>query len=247
MPSPVSDKFLVKVGSWLKGSGKVGLDRISMSVPQQYRARLALDAFHMWQQSPLVSPRQLLKRLAARDYENMLREAELGNEEAKKFVDALCITRDAEGHVSARSYNEITNDVKVLDWFVGQFSTPNKNIHRAIYEDNARWLASVGRKTGNISAVREAQRNLEVLSNKFQDNEDPQDQMAKTDLNITGDVSIVKKGRETMSDEERERLRKKYGLTEQEYATEMEEIDGVYQEVSDEDDDIFIRNENTEG
>lgn len=247
MPSPVSTKYLAKINDWMTAKGEVSLDRVGMSLPQQYRARLALDAFHLWQRTPLAHPRQLLTRLAARDYEHLLKEAELGNEKARMYVEALKICRGEDGRISARSYNEITNDVQVLDWFVGQFSTPNKHIHRAIYEDNARWLATVGRKTGNISAVREAQRNLEVLNNKFQENEDPQDQMAKTDINITGDVSIVKKGRENLSDEENEKLRKKYGLTEQEYATEMEEINGVYQEVSDEEDDIFIRNENTEG
>ena len=84
-----------------------------------------------------------------------------------------------------------------------------------------------------------------MLSNKFQDQEDPQDQMPNTDINITGDVSIIKEGRESMSDEEREKLRKKYGLTEKELVHEMEEINGVYQEVNDEEEekDIFEETE----
>ena len=69
--------------------------------------------------------------------------------------------------------------------------------------------------------------------------------MPNTDINITGDVSIIKEGRESMSDEEREKLRKKYGLTEKELVHEMEEINGVYQEVNDEEEekDIFEETE----
>jgi hypothetical protein len=50
-------------------------------------------------------------------------------------------------------------------------------------------------------------------------------------------VGVVKEGRESLSDEERARLRKKYGLTEKEYAQEMEEINGVWQPATDDDDD----------
>jgi hypothetical protein len=61
--------------------------------------------------------------------------------------------------------------------------------------------------------------------------------MPNTNINITGDVGVVKEGRESLSDEERARLRKKYGLTEKEYAQEMEEINGVWQPVDDDPDD----------
>ena len=246
MPSRPSDNYLLKVERWIAAEGEVAIDRIPMRPEQKYRARLTLDAFHAWQKSRLTDPRQLITRLAARDYEMLLKQAEMGNEEAKYYVDNLGLKRDPEtGRPIPRTFSEISNDVYVLNWLVGRYSKPNINLNRVIYEDNARWLASVGRKMGNISAVKEAQRNLEVLSNKFQDQEDPQDQMPNTDINITGDVSIIKEGRESMSDEEREKLRKKYGLTEKELVHEMEEINGVYQEVNDEEEekDIFEETE----
>ena len=74
--------------------------------------------------------------------------------------------------------------------------------------------------------------------------DDPQEQMPNTNINITGDVSVVKSDRQSLSDEEREKLRRKYGLTEKELATELEEINGVWQAPEEEEEkDIFVENE----
>ena len=65
-----------------------------------------------------------------------------------------------------------------------------------------------------------------------------------TQINITGDVSVVKEGRQSLSDDERKRLMRKYGLTEKEYAQELEEINGVWQAPDEEEEkDIFVENE----
>jgi hypothetical protein len=80
------------------------------------------------------------------------------------------------------------------------------------------------------------------LHNDFKDDDDPQEQMPNTNINITGDVGVVKDGRESMSPEEREALRKKYGLTDKELAVQLEEINGVWQEPEPEH-DVFEENE----
>jgi hypothetical protein len=68
--------------------------------------------------------------------------------------------------------------------------------------------------------------------------------MPNTNINITGDVGVVKEGRESLSDEEREKLRRKYGLTDKELAVQMEEINGVWQAPEEEEEkDIFVENE----
>jgi hypothetical protein len=119
-----------------------------------------------------------------------------------------------------------------------------QHIQKAMYEDNITWLMGFGRKTGNVSAIKEAQRNLEKINNDFRGDEDPQEQMPNTQINITGDVSVVKEGRQSLSDEERKRLMRKYGLTEKEYAQELEEINGVWQAPDEEEEkDIFVENE----
>jgi len=54
----------------------------------------------------------------------------------------------------------------------------------------------------------------------------------------------VKEGRESLSDEDREKLRKKYGLTDKELSVQLEEINGVWQEPEPEEEqrDIFDEN-----
>ena len=100
-----------------------------------------------------------------------------------------------------------------------------------------------GRKTGNVSAIKEAQRNLEKINNDFKGDDDPQSTMPQTQINITGDVSIIKKGRSSLTDDQRNALRRKYGLTEKEMAVQMEEINGLWQQSGEEERDVFIENE----
>jgi hypothetical protein len=112
-------------------------------------------------------------------------------------------------------------------------------------EANVEWLNEYGRQTGTWQAVKEANQEMFKLHNDFKDDDDPQEQMPNTNINITGDVSVVKSDRQSLPDDEKERLRKKYGLTERELTQEMEEINGVWQPVDDEeeDKDVFIEKE----
>ena len=92
--------------------------------------------------------------------------------------------------------------------------------------------------------MKQANQDLAKINNDFKDDEDPQEQMPNTNINITGDVGVVKEGRVSLDDAEREKLRKKYGLTEKELAVQMEEINGVWQEPEAEEEqrDIFDEN-----
>ena len=119
-----------------------------------------------------------------------------------------------------------------------------KHIHKAMFEDNISWMMNYGRKTGTWQAVKQANQDLAKINNDFKDDEDPQEQMPNTNINITGDVGVVKEGRESLSDEEREKLRKKYGLTDKELTVQLEEINGVWQEPEPEEEpkDIFDEN-----
>lgn len=92
--------------------------------------------------------------------------------------------------------------------------------------------------------MKQANQDLAKINNDFKDDDDPQEQMPNTNINITGDVGVVKEGRESLTDEEREKLRRKYGLTDKELAVQMEEINGVWQAPEDEEEkDIFVENE----
>ena len=92
--------------------------------------------------------------------------------------------------------------------------------------------------------MKQANQDLAKINNDFKDDDDPQEQMPNTNINITGDVGVVKEGRESLTDEEREKLRRKYGLTDKELAVQMEEINGVWQAPEEEEErDIFTENE----
>lgn len=241
--SQPTQNYIDKVVRW--AYGQIDLQKMNMRPDQRFRARLALECYHKFMENTAVPVRQMVKRIAARDYALLVKNAALGIEDAQEMVAALGITQDPQtGVVSTRSETNIANDIYVINQLCSRLNVSKQHIQKAMYEDNITWLMGFGRKTGNVSAIKEAQRNLEKINNDFRGDEDPQEQMPNTQINITGDVSVVKEGRQSLSDEERKRLMRKYGLTEKEYAQELEEINGVWQAPDeDEEKDIFVENE----
>lgn len=241
--SQLSQNYVDKVVRWTYG--QVDLERMNMTPEQQFRARLCLECYKLFTENPSIPVRRIVKNIAARDYKNLFAQADLGNEAAAQMIAALGICRNPEtGIVSVRSETNLSNDIWLVNQLVGRLNVSKTHIHRAMYEANIDWLNNHGRKTGTWQAIKEAQRDLEVINNGFKDNEDPQEQMPNTNINITGDVGVVKEGRESLSDEEREKLRKKYGLTDKELSVQLEEINGVWQEPEPEEEkpDIFDEN-----
>lgn len=241
--SQPTQNYIDKVVRW--AYGQIDLQKMNMRPDQRFRARLALECYHKFMENTAVPVRQMVKRIAARDYALLVKNAALGIEDAQEMVATLGITQDPQtGVVSTRSETNIANDIYVINQLCSRLNVSKQHIQKAMYEDNITWLMGFGRKTGNVSAIKEAQRNLEKINNDFRGDEDPQEQMPNTQINITGDVSVVKEGRQSLSDDERKRLMRKYGLTEKEYAQELEEINGVWQTPDEEEEkDIFVENE----
>ena len=223
-----SQKYVEKVVRW-SYSG-VALDKMNMNPEQKFRAQLCVECYRLFVEDSSVPIRTLVKNVAARDYSLLMKNAEMGMEEAQQMVAALGIRRHPEtGAILPRSETAIANDIWVIDQLTARLNLSKKHIHRLMVEDDIDWLRDYGRQTGTWQAVNKAADKIMKLNNDFKDDDDPQEQMPDTDINITGDVSVVKQGRSTLSDEEKERLRRKYGLTEKEYAQELEEINGVWQ------------------
>lgn len=241
--SQPTQNYIDKVVRW--AYGQIDLQQMNMRPDQRFRARLALECYHKFMENTSVPIRQMVRRIAARDYALLVKNAAMGIEDAQEMVEALGITQDpATGVVSTRSETNIANDIYVINQLCARLNVSKQHIQKAMYEDNITWLMGFGRKTGNVSAIKEAQRNLEKINNDFRGDDDPQEQMPNTQINITGDVSVVKEGRQSLSDDERKRLMRKYGLTEKEYAQELEEINGVWQAPDEEEEkDIFVENE----
>ena len=237
--SQPSQNYCTKVERWIMCG--VPLERIITRPDQQLRALLVTEVYEHWVASPTIEPRKMLQNFAARKYAFLLKLAKEGDPEAKKMVEALNITE-----TSVRSANEISNDVYLLNFLVGKLSTSKKHIHKLMFESNIEWMQNFGRKTGTWQAVKQANQDLAKINNDFKDDDDPQDQMPNTNINITGDVSIIKSDRKSLTDEQREALRKKYGLTVAEEREVREAVEAEYVEIKDDEEekDIFIENQN---
>lgn len=244
--SALSPNYCNKVERWLLGG--VPLERMAMRPEQRFRAALVTDVYRHWIENPSTgSPRKMLQAFARREYAHILRRATQGDpddsltQEARELVEVMHIREGVD-----RSSNEISNDVALLNWLTGKLSTAKKHIHKAMFESNIEWMQNFGRETGTWQAVKQANQDLAKINNDFKDEDDPQEQMPQTQINITGDVSIVKSDRVSLTEDERKKLASKYGLTQKELAQEMEEINGVYQAINDDDEDerdIFVENE----
>ena len=242
--SQPSTTYVSKVVSW--ATSGVELAKVFPNIEQQFRARLCLECYKLFSENTSVPIRKLVQNIAARDYRMLVEQARMGNEEAAAMMAALGIVQDPEtGAITARSETNISNDIWVVNQLLARLNVSKKHIHKAMFEDNISWMMNYGRKTGTWQAVKQANQDLAKINNDFKDDDDPQEQMPNTNINITGDVSVVKADRQSMTDEERETLKKKYGLTEKELATEMEEINGVWQEPEEEKEkDIFVEDWN---
>lgn len=206
-PSP---NYIEKVLRWTYG--KANLARMNMPLPGQFRARLALECYMLWQQNKSGNIRRMVINIAARDYNTLMTNAELGNTEAQEMVKALGIRRNEQGVVSARRETEVANDIYVVNQLVGRLAVAKNHIQRAMYEDNIEWLIQFGKKTGNVTAMREAQRNLEKINNDFKEDANPADAMKPgVERNITGDISIIKPDRTNYTKEELRAFAKKIG------------------------------------
>jgi hypothetical protein len=225
--SQPSQNYIDKVVRWTYG--QVDLSRMNIPLAGQFRARLALECYMLWQQNKTSNIRRMVQNIAARDYAMLMQNAALGSDEAQAMVKARGITRNEAGVVSARRETEIANDIYVVNQLVGRLSVAKNHIQRAMYEDNIEWLIGFARKTGNVTAMREAQRNLEKINNDFKDEQNPADAMKPgAERNITGDISIIKPDRTNYTDEELKAFAKKIGAKFEDVQEMIQNEDGVY-------------------
>jgi len=242
--SQLSQSYLNKVVAWAHGG--VAIERMNMTLEQKFRAQMCLECYRVFMNNPATPIRTIVKNIAARDYKQLMDCADMGNQASIEMAQALGVHRHSEtGAISLRSETNISNDIWLVNQLLARLNTSKKHIHLAMVEANVEWLSEYGRQTGTWQAVKEANQEMFKLHNDFKDDDDPQEQMPNTNINITGDVSVVKSDRQSLTDAEKERLRKKYLLTERELTQEMEEINGVWQPVDDEEEekDVFIEKE----
>ena len=219
--SKPSEKYFDKVERWLLGGLKI--EKIIMSPDQRFRAMLAYEAYQLWIQDKQIRPADIMRRLAAREYPMLLRKSEEGDQRAQEYVDAMKIRPGVP-----RTPTEISNDVALLNHIIAKFDVPTEAIERAKVQDASDWLIREGMKMGDARSVKSGADLKMQLNNNFQEKENAAEQMPDSDINITGDVSTIKRDRVNYTDEEKKKYARKYGLTDKQVIDMIENSDGSW-------------------
>lgn len=225
--SQPSQGYIDKITRWAQGGIELG--KLNLRPDQRFRALLVMNAYRLMIENPTASPRKVVQNLAARDYALILSNAEMGSEQDKETVEALGIRRDPKtGAVSPRRDTEIANDIYCVNLLVGRLNVSQNHLDKLLYQSNIRWLSKFGQQTGNVSAIREAQRGLEKTNNDWKDDANPADALKPgVERNITGDISVIKPDRTNYTDEELRAFAKKIGAKMEDVQEFVEGQDGV--------------------
>lgn len=237
--SKPSQEYLTKIEKWIIGGHE--LKRMNMSLVQKFRARVCYEAYQVWLQDKQIQPGALMRRISQRDYAEILQRAHTGDEEAQLYVGALGIKPDVP-----RTVSEISNDVYVLNWLIDRFATKTSAIERAKVEDASDWLIREGKKMGDAKAVKSGADLKMQLNNNFNESDDAASQMPNTNINITGDVTIVKSDGVNYTEDEIKKLAHQYGLTMTEAREMIQNEDGVYTEAGADGKDVDFFTEHEE-
>lgn len=241
-----SDKYLKRIDAWLHQG--TSLEAMTFTHEQRFRARICYEAYQRWLQNKDVDRTSLFRNLARRDYELIVKRAQEKDIEAIELMRALHITVDDNGRIKERTPSEIANDKIVFNHIVSVLSVSDKAIHKAIVFDNIEWGIREGKKQNDLKAVAKATDQLIALYDGFKEEEDPTAQMPNADLNITGDVTIVKRDRVNYTEEEKAKMKRDYGLTEAQYV-DFTEVNGNEWEIpednpeQEEEQDVFIQHD----
>lgn len=235
--SQPSQGYIDKITRWAQGGIELG--RLNLRPDQRFRALLVMNAYRLMIENPTASPRKVVQNLAARDYALILSNAEMGSEQDKETVEALGIRRDPKtGAITPRRDTEIANDIYCVNLLVGRLNVSQNHLDKLLYQSNIRWLSKFGQQTGNVSAIREAQRGLEKTNNDWNDDANPADALKPgVERNITGDISVIKPDRTNYTDEELRAFAKKIGAKMEDVQEFVEGQDGVYVAAGDDDED----------
>lgn len=235
----VSDGYLELVDKFIFQG--VELRHMNMTDEQRLRAMIAYEAYQVWISNKQIKPVDLCRRIAQRIYSDMLERARHDETYAE-----LCRKLSIRAGVP-RDYSRIANDVATLDHIIGRFSAPSLNIERAKVVDASDWLITEGMKTGNDRSVSNGAALKMKLHKDFDEEQAGYEKIAETDINITGDVSVVKKGTSNYTDEEKRLMAKRFGVTEKEVEELILNDKGEYETApmnADPEPDIFESAEN---
>lgn len=217
----VSDKYLAVVDKFIFNG--LSIKHVAMTEEQKLRTMIVYEAYQMWMTDKQIDPMDTCRRIASRIYGDMLMRADTDAHYA-----SLCERLNIRVGVP-RDYDRLANDVYTFDHIVGRFHEPARNIERAKVLDASDWLIREGMKSGNERSVKAGADLKMRLHKDFDEQQEGFDNLANTDINITGDVSVVKPDRQNYTEEQKRAFAKRFGLPEREVEELIRNADGVYE------------------
>ena len=235
-----NNSFLTKLDKFFYNG--LSLESQNMTAEQKMRTKIVYEAYNRWMQDKQVSTYDLLRRIAAREYQVALMKAREGDELYQEMVRQC---RIVPGKV--RTATELRSDAAAFNHIIEYLSVDERAIDKMKVHDSADFLMREGKKAGNFQAVNQGAKILMDLNGNFEEHEDAADQMPKM-IAITADVSTIRVDRVNYTEEEKRKLAQRVGMSEQQVQELFQQDDGTYRlydgedDVVDEDDDI-INNE----
>lgn len=220
----VSDNYLDLVDKFIFMGGEIR--HMAMTEEQKLRTLIAYEAYQVWMSNKQIRPLDLCRRISARIYGDMLEKAKHNKEYAGN-----CKRLGIRPGVP-REYSKLSNDVATLDHIIGRFNTPTVNIEKAKVIDASDWLIEEGMKVGNDRSVKSGAELKMKLHHDFDERQQGFDNLADTDINITGDVSVVKPNCTNYSPEYLKKLAEKFKMPVEEVQDLIMNADGVYETAS---------------
>lgn len=238
MGKPVSEKYLDTLGKFILGG--YSLKNANMTLQQKMRTMIVYEAYQMFVMNRQIKPIELCRNISRRMYATYL-EKSATDSEAAEMCRACGIA-----HGKKRDFCSLSSDVQALNYIVGMLDNPTPAIERAKVMDASDWLVMEGMKMGNTNSVAKGAELKMRLHKDFDEREQEFDKTAQSDINISGDISIIKAGCQNFTIEEKKKLAKHFGGNIQEVEDLIQSSKGEYETAPmdpDEDDDIFIMNE----
>ena len=225
MASKPSPEYLDKIKKWIDGG--LQIEHMSMTPAQKFRGMMCLQAYHQWIQNKQVKIRQVMISLARKQYTNLRRAAELGNEDAIEMCRSLGIDGET---IPMRSPAEISNDIYTFNHVIPMYDEVDDFIEKAKVLDGSDWLISEGMKRGDARSVKSGIDTKMALFHNFDGKDNPAEQMPNTLINITADVSVIKSDRANYTEEQKIQMAKRFGLSMESVKELKEREDGTYVE-----------------
>lgn len=148
-----------------------------------------------------------------------------------------------------RTYSELRNDLKVVDYISSFYVDGQRNISSMKVRHSADILMRNGASTGNMKSLYDGASLLAKIE-RLDQPENPAemgDQLVDMPVIITDDVSKKFPGKRSSTEKERERIRRKYGVKKDHWQEMVETESGEYVEApespEEEDTDTFAQPE----